>query len=446
MKEFNFTLGPDSINGLRKHHSNPRNSGSLIQCLNVEASEGGLIPITLVTNPTTVIVSWPFPQLFIGGDYSLLCQKDIIYKVNADWSLTELLDLSGISGAWEDRTWHLANFGVYFLLTNGYVIAYYDIKTETFLYYSTDQSHMPLFKTVCNFRGQAIAGNISESWYNCGDSFVIWSRIGSADFLPNEMNTSGFMPMPWEDEIYKVLPLHEGVIVYGNRGIGVLLPKDITFGLRQIASYGIMNREAVDGDLNNHVFIDSSGFLRRIKSDFTIEKLGYQEFFEDMADDDPIVTHEGLNNHFYISEGTNSFLLTDHGLSNHSQALTNVAFVQGGLVGTFTDLSLSTFQLVTDIFDMKIRGFKTITTIEFGLDSDEDCYIAVDWRVDKKSDWTRTGFVIVNNQGITSIPCSGAEFRLVIKSDSYVGINLDYINVRFKVTDKRAIRGVYSVT
>ena len=67
MKEFESTFEEGLKKGLRRHHSNSRNSESLLTCLNAKPSESGLIPITpllyLVTNPLGN-VSWPVPQIF----------------------------------------------------------------------------------------------------------------------------------------------------------------------------------------------------------------------------------------------------------------------------------------------------------------------------------------------------------------------------------------------
>ncbi len=72
--------------------------------------------------------------------------------------------------------------------------------------------------------------------------------------------------------------------------------------------------------------------------------------------------------------------------------------------------------------------------------------IAIDWRVDKSESFQRTNFVSLNNEGIASIIASGIEFRFCIKFDSFIydEDTLDYMKIRWKMTDLRGMRGIYA--
>jgi len=61
-------------------------------------------------------------------------------------------------------------------------------------------------------------------------------------------------------------------------------------------------------------------------------------------------------------------------------------------------------------------------------------------------DFQRTNFIPVNNEGIASIVAAGIEFRICMKSKYFITdySSLDYITLRWKMTDLRGLRGVYA--
>jgi len=56
---------------------------------------------------------------------------------------------------------------------------------------------IPMMRTVCNFKGQAVGGGVLSPWYDCDETFYVWSKIGSIDFTPDQDNESGYRRCPY---------------------------------------------------------------------------------------------------------------------------------------------------------------------------------------------------------------------------------------------------------
>lgn len=101
---------------------------------------------------------------------------------------------------------------------------------------------------------------------------------------------------------------------------------------------------------------------------------------------------------------------------------------------------------VSDIVDFGYRGQKTIFSVEAGTSDTEGAEFAVDWRMKVKEAFQRTNFVPLNDLGIAAIMIAGVEFRVCVRFDSFSAYtsSLDYVKIRWKMTDLRGLRGVYA--
>jgi len=456
MKEFDYTFDKGLVIGLRPREDNPRNSQALTDAFNVRASKDGLIAYIPVIDPTSSTVSkWPFPRLYIGKSVNILADNSNIYEVSSGWAKTEVLDL----GTTVTTPWAIADFHDYVVMASDVLI---DRNPTTGLWSVVEPSStMPLFKTCCNFKGQLIGGNVNSDWYDCGVGHVIWARPGSTNFLSDKRNAAGYMPMPFGGEVYRTLPLGDSVVVYGSSGLAVLSPISSPapgFGVAVSYDFGIASVGAVAGDDSVHVFVDEGGQVWAIGADGKVTLLDYKEFMDELTAEDIVVSHDPQQKKFFISDGTKTFLLatieatTDLGVVTKSYGMTevyqhptNVQFSNSGLLGIYNASSDAEFRIATDILDFGLRAQKTTQTIELGISASDDCYVAVDWRTDKSASWNTVGWNFVNPQGIATVICAGTEFRLKVKCDDYSDVNLDYMTIRFKLTDKRSIRGKYNV-
>jgi len=457
MKEFTFVIGSDKLKGLRPHHVNPRNGGRLVECYNALPQESGLLgyePVTTLFDdqyfydliPTA---TWPFPQMEIGIQQSLLAFKTKIYEVDTSvtpWLTSKVIDYGSQSLWGVENSWDIVNFYELIIGANGIKVFWHDPDNDSWKNKSAT-STMPLFGTCCNFRGQLVTGNIIGDWYDCDGSFVAWSEIGNFNMLPDKKNTAGYMPMPFKGDIKRVKVLDKAVIVYGTGGIAALFPAETTFGVKQLANYGIMSRTAISGNNHEHVFVDESGWLRKIGNDLKITKLGFREFFEGMVDDEVVVVSDDLENRFYISNGTTNYVLTPSGLGQGYQAITSGLYLQGGMVGNvLVTEEDDNFKITTDIYDMKYRGQKTVELVEVGATAGlNKGTLSIDYRFNKNEVFKTTREVTLNNEGIVKLPCAGIEFRFNVTFASSVDVELNYINVKYKRTDKRSERGPTNV-
>src|SRR5512139_1721548 len=99
---------------------------------------------------------------------------------------------------------------------------------------------------------EAFSENLRSNW-------VGWSKIGDIRFLQDMMNDSGYRPMSWKGWVYQILQLGKSAVVYGSGGISILFPikePHPTFGYKEIAKRGILNRNCVCGTKNKHFFLD----------------------------------------------------------------------------------------------------------------------------------------------------------------------------------------------
>lgn len=102
--------------------------------------------------------------------------------------------------------------------------------------------------------------------------------------------------------------------------------------------------------------------------------------------------------------------------------------------------------IVSETIDFGYRGQKTIFSIEAGISGAEGAEVAIDWRGSTTEGFQRTNFVPLNSLGTAVLIATGVEFRLCIRFSSFLPFisSLDYVKVRWKMTDLRGLRGVYA--
>jgi hypothetical protein len=101
--------------------------------------------------------------------------------------------------------------------------------------------------------------------------------------------------------------------------------------------------------------------------------------------------------------------------------------------------------IVTDTLDLGYRGMKTIEYIQIGTDVTKNLMAAIDYRYDKSEEFRTSPYTIVNNEGVAFTKAAGVDFRIRVKAVEFVEFDIDYINIQYKVTDKRYLRGVQGV-
>lgn len=304
--------------------------------------------------------------------------------------------------------------------------------------------------SVCAYQGQVFVGGFVDPWHDAGLDCVGWSMIGYAYFELDLHNTSGYMKMPGRGECLKVLPLRKGVMAYGTNSIAMFYPVEspaATFGMHEVfGSLGIADRDAVAGDGDMHFFLTPLGELYQIDNNLQPKRLGYRGVLAPHLDEssDVVLTYDGARKHLYVGFSTGCFVYADEQLHERWTVPTLMNHVSGELQTSYEDLSNDgdpAFLVVTDIMDFGIAGIKTIMSLELSGGLASNTWGAISWRNDRAGDWRTTNWVKCSPSGICNVRCAGREFKIHIKGDSTTDVELQYMNVKYLVTDKHNIRG-----
>ena len=442
MREYQVTLDETFVNGLRKEAERRINAKFLTQCKYFKPRSMGLVPTGDVSNPfsSNRYDSWPFPQLIMGNDITLLAGSDTLQEVDtSDWSLSDVPvydanDEEESTSITAGGQWHFADFFSTWMLFNGNCVLFKTNRYGMFgdeneVYCKSDVT----IQTGCAFKGRMVMGGFNPSDYwstdwkaileqwtqnfdydisldlTMGTNFIWWSTIGGGDvlnlFYPNlattgmlkeaeeedmfmyylKRNEAGLMPMPWNGTVRKVLPLGQKIVVYGDRGIAMIYPVSApvaTMGMQKLSSIGVPDRGAVGGDDNQHVFIDNSGTLWSNDVENGLNRLGYKEIFSNYLGQDISISFNTDRYEFYIcgqNEGGDnlSYVLSKYGLGQSNQLITSGAFTGGAFSGIFCEEASTEGLVVTEAFDFGNREKKTVTGIEFGGQFDSDTDVHV---------------------------------------------------------------------
>lgn len=451
MREFEVLFQDGLRTGLRRHHRNPRNTQALVECFNLRVAESGLEPFVRYPVPfSTVPLFWPFPQLVQTGYRTWLVERNEeqslfrFYKIEDDGSLTELALVDDSVYGVDYQRWSAADFGRHCLMGNGkaYVVLQGDTQT---VFVTGATTTLPLARSVCAFRGQLILGGITSPWYDCNESYVAWSKIGQIDCTLDASSEAGYTIMPGGGIVYKVLPLGKSVLVYSDTEIAQLTPivePVPSFGVEQLAPIGLCSPHAVDGSLSEHVFVDLSGWVWRLRAGGNLERLGYMEFMIRLDPAKLVVTRDPLTGDYFISDGARTFLLTEQGLSEVGQHVGSLALLPGGPVATGQDSYDYEARITTDTFDFGFRSLKMLTTIEVGADGLAPLRVGVDYRGPRDKEFTRLMDEEVNEMGWATKFVQGTDFRVRVRSANAEQTFIDYLKIRWKMTDLRSVRGI----
>lgn len=403
-------------------------------------------------------------------------------------------------------SWHFVDFGKSYAFLNGSCMVFKRYKEGMFG--GTDNILVVddiTIQTACEFRGRMVMGGFSttdffnDEWENfmrqaydqgiglnfvggLGTNFVWWSPIGSHPFwlvYPTETllgniedhtntvytydknmlwdllqrNEMGFMPMRWQGNVLCVKGLDKGFMVYGDNGVSYMPMSDVdgisTFGVQEILPYGIAGRSAVGSNTigSEHIFIDEAGWLWRISSKGK-EKLGYREFFENMLGSDIVISYDPIEDDYYISDGTECYVLTEAGLFESTYLTTSVAVSLGGSVSMYERPGNSDddyILLTTDTINMGIGMVKTLTRVTVLTTDTTGIQIAVSWRYKTTDSWNDTGWTSINDEGEAYLPVGGIEFRVKVRCTNKANADIDDIVVHYQTSDKRELRGMYAL-
>lgn len=423
--------------GLRAWEDMGRDLPGLLECYNMVPRRGKLLPFEPLVNPTAGIESvlWPFPQLFCGKKANYLLGRIKVFGLDSSFNITEMFMVA------PSIRWHVADFWDYVVFTNGAEM--YERNATTGL---IGGSALPLCGCIENFKGQLVAGNVTGHESNV----FVYGDIGYANLTPSvSAPESGTVVMPWQGEINFVKRLGDSVVVYGDNGISVLssVPAQTTnvvaFKHEEAFPFGVV---AVGGDIHSHVFVDVTGSLWKIGADLKPQELGYKEFLSPMIGNEIYISFDPRSGFrdYYISDGAVCYVLTEMGLAQVFQLVSSCQVYWGNVYGTVIDeLGTTDVTVETDTLDMGLRSRKATEWLEVACEGDWNVQMLSS--VDGKNFTPGPVFPLPAISGGNVRPkMAGVDFRVKLTALSYADKLLEQMHIRWKMEDRRTIRGAYA--
>lgn len=155
MKEITLFFKEGLAKGLRSTDLNPRNKQALTFSQGAFPKDNVIHALEDISmyqlDLVELSVSFPYPQVFVLTQETLVCTLDKIYKYADD----ELELLIGV-GITPGSTWTVADYGAYVILTNGNTLV---VKNATSGVYSAYTAcDIPQCLCLCDVNGQLIIG------------------------------------------------------------------------------------------------------------------------------------------------------------------------------------------------------------------------------------------------------------------------------------------------
>jgi len=456
VRELELTIYDAIRAGLSPLDVTPVNSDFLSKLLGFRCGKGQPELYDGSNNPlptaTDLYYNWPFPQFISGKRYNVLVVRDSVFQhedkvyiVSDDHStVTEIFAIDALTFG-VGTLMEVADFGAYAIMVNGVIIIYWDPDIGDWREI-TGSDNIPLIRTICNFKGQAVGGNVVNGWKSLDETFYVWSRIGYLNFYPERTNEAGFRRCPYGGEVYHARRLGDSVIGYSSKGICMMTPVGspaATFRFDELSDVGLINQGAMNGSLDGQIYVGSDHRLYGVSRQ-GVKELGYKKFIEELDGEDIIITYDKANKDYYIGNSEKTFLLSPYGMSEVPQHPSAVWSINGNtyMLPDAEDNYLA--EINSEVINFGYGGQKTIFSMESDIFTAMDPQVAVDYTYDLMH-YESTKFVPLNSQGIASIIASGNAFRLKIRFDpTYLGTNISYIKARYKMTDLRGLRGIYA--
>jgi len=400
--------------------------------------------------------------------------------------------------------WHFMDFGNSWILLNGSCQVF---KANTALVGGVDKYLLQddiTIQTGCVHRGrsilagfdstnfwsstwttnlQALMSRLPSGWskdIDVGSNFVMYSSIGGGAgdlywLLYPDVAQSGFLsgggfsnsrpkwledltsgemgliPMPTQGTVRCVKSLGMNVIAYTDSCVVALTLKQDRYYAPSMYSpdvlldVGIASRSAVAGDDKQHAFVDTTGAVWHVDGSLKLTRLGYEEWFQTAIDNGNYIVgcYDPEHREFYFSDEDAGYVLTEGGLGQVSELPTSLYRIDGLLKGVFEAKGDTSWRVTTEEFDFGIRALKTIDSVEVVGSSKVPMETAIDFRYAGEDAYRSTEWVKVNKEGISQRPITALEFRVKVRGSPYSELDIDYIIVRWKLVDKRGIRGEY---
>lgn len=413
-----------------------------------------------------MLYSWPFPQWLAGERYNFLIirdsvvnNEDKIYLVADDYTVTHIFDCDQLTFGL-GTLMEVADFGEYAVMVNGVIMVYWDVDLVAW-HEIRSSAVFPMMRTVCNFKGQIVGGNIQgvwnlgtlvyDAWHDCDETFYCWSKIGEANFTPDQGNISGYRRDPYGGEVYHVRRLEDGVVGYSSKGVILMTPANepaVTFAFTELDNVGLVNQGAIDGDLYRQVYVGTDLMVKEVTRN-GVKELGYNMYMEQLDDEDEdiIVRYDRIKKDFYIGNSTKTYLLSPYGMTEvpqHPSAVWTISSYDEEAVMLPNTVDDYEPLIGSGVYDMNYRGMKTVFSMETDALLVLEPEVAVGWLNTFEVEGF-TNYKPLNDEGVASIIISGTDLVFALRFNVIARqLRLTYIKVRYKMTDLRGLRGIYA--
>lgn len=420
MIENAFEIQEAFRNGLRKE-TEPRIGAVAMETMtNLICRESGLATPPVIARPgvfDTGDKEFPFPMVFKGDSLRLYLWEDEVYTLNSSFALssalTKNLRAGGTTTIGLGSAWHCETFLDMFWATNGTSLVYKIPSDDGSMYVDNALT----VNAIGRHDYRVLFGGMSGAWFS-GDewatvfrtwretehgqlfvhdgltvdtNYVIWSEsgggardipfyafaaslglLGSATFAiaeevivdAVERGAIGLQPIRKVSNVQQLKQLGNRVIVYGDDSISELRPIEGGFQEELLVDFGIGGRTCVGGDTREHVFVSGDGQLYTFYANQDRpERQGYSRYLSDLRMARVVVSHDPVENYFWITDGFICYVLSRTGLGGSMNIRPSCLFRDNtyGLVGVYTTPTTLQWTFETTKFDLGDRDLKHIT-------------------------------------------------------------------------------------
>jgi hypothetical protein len=329
-------------------HGRTSGIGKVTDVYNFKATAHGLELYTPFEKTFQGYGTHPYPYIFEGREYTYLFTGANIYVIDGSTLLImgkAKEEHSGAPNTLRQVAPSFADLGEYFVISDG-------IKT----YYGSGRSRVyseayTNISAVAEYKGRLILAGIdynsawSPSWisyFNQQDSTpaeaskstIIVTPVMSDYFWLFEEPTDRVRDLmynnetflhkaPFNDQIVKVAPLGESLVLYGEKNtalVSMIIQPAIALKNAGLLDTAINIESSPLFTINDHLCLNSKGDLIVINSE-GLKDLGYRDIMS-ILDNTVKILKDRITNEYYITDFTNVFCLNEFGLTRVKDSFT----------------------------------------------------------------------------------------------------------------------------
>lgn len=257
-------------------------------------------------------------------------------------------------------------------------------------------------------------------------------------------NSFGWMELPFRGDVLDMQVSNGQLFVFGEDGICALaVNPQATGATYQIAGkqpFGIKQRGAVGGDEDSLVFIDKFNQLWKVTSQ-GLRKLNFSDYMEELTGT-IYITKNPDKEIFYIGDENLSFLLNGQRLTRIYQTVQKTSGAYPFRAGVAFETGDKKARFRTERLDIGNTDNKTLTGVAIGMDREATGKARASAVVNGKQ--VKGPVTPLNLEGYAATRLYGAQHELEVEIDNFKNLNIDHIELKWQVDDRRQRRGTFT--